>query len=122
LGQLPAQAAVAAAIEDFDPAPGQVQDCVGVPRCAGLVHPDDTRTKRHQLGAIPRVNVVFELGLFMGALGRERVFMVVQAGTDLPTDLAGIAPAQFNTDDDHINLVSALGPTTTMLEIAMDLI
>jgi predicted nucleotide-binding protein len=100
-----------------------VAECRNYDHAILVLTPDDTRTKRHQLGSIPRDNVVFELGLFMGALGRERVFMVVQAGTDLPTDLAGITPAQFNADDeDQINLVSALGPATTMLEIAMDLI
>jgi hypothetical protein len=86
-----------------------------------VLTPDDTRMKRSQKGPIPRDNVVFELGLFMGALGRERVFMVVQNGTELPTDLAGITPARFDIGED-IDLESALGPVTTMLEIAMNLI
>lgn len=86
-----------------------------------VLTPDDTRIKREREGSIPRDNVIFELGLFMGALGRERVFVVVQKGTELPTDLAGIMPAAFDPEDD-INIVSTLGPVTTMLEIAMDLI
>ncbi|MBL7253928.1 TIR domain-containing protein [Paractinoplanes lichenicola] len=86
-----------------------------------VLTPDDMRVKREQPGQVPRDNVVFELGLFMGALGRERVFMVVQEGTELPTDMAGITPATFDATD-STNLVSALGPVTTMLEISMGLI
>jgi predicted nucleotide-binding protein len=86
-----------------------------------VLTPDDTRIKRDVTGPIPRDNVIFELGLFMGALGRENVFMVVVEGTTLPTDLAGITPARFNAAEE-LNLVSALGPVTTQLEIAMDLI
>lgn len=86
-----------------------------------VLTPDDTRTKREREGSIPRDNVVFELGLFIGALGRERVYMVVQAGTELPSDLAGITPANFDMGEGDINLVSALGPSVTRLEIAMGL-
>jgi predicted nucleotide-binding protein len=86
-----------------------------------VLTPDDTRVKRAQEGPIPRDNVIFELGLFMGTLGREHVFMVVQRDTELPTDLAGVTPAIFDPKEE-INLVSALGPVTTMLEIAMGLI
>ena len=86
-----------------------------------ILTPDDTRIRRDKEGPIPRDNVIFELGLFMGALGRERVFMVVRKGTELPTDLAGILPAVFDHEEE-LNIVSTLGPITTMLEIAMDLI
>lgn len=37
----------------------------------------------------PRDNVVFELGLFMGALGRDRVFFLTD-DAELPTDLKGV--------------------------------
>jgi predicted nucleotide-binding protein len=86
-----------------------------------VLTPDDTRVKRDKEGPIPRDNVVFELGLFMGALGRDRVFMVVKDGTELPTDLAGITPAKFSGETD-INVVSTLGPVTTRLEMAMGLL
>ena len=86
-----------------------------------VLTPDDTRIKRDKEGPIPRDNVIFELGLFMGSLGRDRVFMVVKDGTELPTDLAGITPAKFSAEK-AVNIVSALGPVTTMLEIAIGLI
>lgn len=38
--------------------------------------PDDKLTARGTHHATPRDNVIFELGLFMGALGRHRTFVV----------------------------------------------
>jgi predicted nucleotide-binding protein len=54
------------------------------------------------------------------ALGRERVFLVVKKGTELPTDLAGVTSADFESGDEP-NVVAALGPATTKLELAMGL-
>ena len=54
--------------------------------------PDDvTRSRRKQTDS-PRDNVVFELGLFMGALGRRRTFVAQQRGAELkmPSDLKGL--------------------------------
>jgi predicted nucleotide-binding protein len=82
-----------------------------------VLTPDDLRLKRDELGRVPRDNVVFELGLFMGALGRESVFVVAKKGADLPSDLAGITAAIF--DGEGVNAVAALGPTCTRLAIAM---
>lgn len=54
----------------------------------------------------PRDNVVFELGLFMGRLGRDRTFAVVQRGNDLkiPTDLAGVTLADYPSTHSMNNL------------------
>ena len=41
-----------------------------------VVTPDDITINRNKKKAVPRDNVVFELGLFMGCLGRERCFIV----------------------------------------------
>ncbi len=38
---------------------------------------------REKKQAAPRDNVVFELGMFMGCLGRERCFVVNEEGADL---------------------------------------
>ena len=37
-----------------------------------------------------RQNVVFEMGFFMGKLGRDRVFLLLDKGVDKPGDLDGI--------------------------------
>ena len=83
---------------------------------------DDLVTKRGQSGNAPRDNVLFEAGLFMGALGRHRVFLVSCRDDvlDLPTDLAGITPAQFNRRPDG-NLLAAIGPVATKIRSAIEL-
>jgi len=54
---------------------------------------DDLTTTRDVQRYEPRDNVIFELGVFMGAVGRSRAFAVVVDGgagdVKLPTDLAG---------------------------------
>lgn len=64
-----------------------------------LLTPDDMIASRGRRKASPRDNVVFELGLFMGSLGRERTFLVTPRGIDLklPTDLLGLTLVQFKT-------------------------
>ncbi|MEO0424819.1 MAG: nucleotide-binding protein [Pseudomonadota bacterium] len=63
---------------------------------------DDVATSRDQAHAIPRDNVLFELGLFMGRLGRERCYFVHDKADNLklPSDLLGINPANFSLADD----------------------
>jgi hypothetical protein len=55
-----------------------------------------------------RDNVLFELGMFAGRLGRDRVFMIKPRDRELhlPSDLSGVSPSDFNDDP---NLQSALG-------------
>ncbi len=50
---------------------------------------DDVTFSRGTLKTSPRDNVIFELGLFMGALSRERTFVLVPRGVDfkVPSDL-----------------------------------
>jgi predicted nucleotide-binding protein with TIR-like domain len=64
---------------------------------------DDVITSREKEKPAPRDNVVFELGLFMGSLGRERCFIVKEKVPDLklPTDLLGIHTASFKPPADR---------------------
>jgi predicted nucleotide-binding protein len=75
-----------------------------------LLAPDDTLTRRYVTGAAPRDNVIFELGLFMGALGRDHVFMVRPRGLQLqlPSDLDGIVAATYDPPEDR-DWVDAMG-------------
>lgn len=58
---------------------------------------DDKVESRGVEKVAPRDNTVFELGLFAGAIGRERSFFAVQIGADIkvPSDLAGITSLRF---------------------------
>jgi Predicted nucleotide-binding protein containing TIR -like domain len=38
-----------------------------------------------------RQNVVFELGFFVGKLGRERVTVLYESGVERPSDIDGLA-------------------------------
>jgi hypothetical protein len=60
---------------------------------------DDLTTMRHEQRPTVRDNVVFELGLFMGKLGKARSVWVVpsvQTTPHIPTDLTGIKYLQFD--------------------------
>ena len=43
---------------------------------AFIISPDDTVISRDAENLAPRDNVIFELGLFMGVLNRQRVFLI----------------------------------------------
>jgi len=48
--------------------------------------------------ASPRDNVVFEAGLFGGALGIRRTFILHAHGSKLPTDLLGLTAIRYDPD------------------------
>jgi CRP/FNR family cyclic AMP-dependent transcriptional regulator len=69
----------------------------GADFAAFVISPDDMVLSRKDEHLAPRDNVVFELGLFMGQLARERVFLVKEHHTDvkIPSDLLGITPVTY---------------------------
>ncbi|MCK5373648.1 MAG: nucleotide-binding protein, partial [Alphaproteobacteria bacterium] len=72
--------------------------------------PDDLIKIRSQEKSAVRDNVLFELGLFVGTLGKERCFIVKPRDTDLhfPTDLLGLTPADYNGERSDGNLEAAV--------------
>ena len=48
--------------------------------------------------ASPRDNVVFEAGLFGGALGIRRTFILHANGSKLPSDLLGLTAVRYDSD------------------------
>jgi predicted nucleotide-binding protein with TIR-like domain len=88
---------------------------------AFVLAPDDIVKFRGDQTSVARDNVIFETGLFMGKLGRRKVFLVRARGTDLrlPTDLAGIAVLQYNPNRSDRNLVAALGPACNTIQETM---
>ena len=77
----------------------------------------DVATKRGSLKNIARDNVIFELGLFIGAIGAERCFMVYNRTNrpDLPTDLAGVNAVNYRVHQTG-NLISSLGSAATSIK------
>ncbi|AOE82009.1 hypothetical protein A7318_26465 [Pseudomonas lurida] len=74
--------------------------------------PDDVSVIRAKSHIVVRDNVLFELGLFIGSLTKERCFVIKPRGVDLhfPTDLLGLTPADFDgnrSDNDLTQAVNA---------------
>ena len=57
-----------------------------------ILSPDDVLTLRGESTKVPRDNVIFEMGLFIGALGRKCVFLITSDTRDakLPGDMGGV--------------------------------
>jgi predicted nucleotide-binding protein len=75
-----------------------------------IAHADDTTESRGKPWPSPRDNVVFELGLFMGRLGKQRAILMEPRddGVKLPSDLAGIVtvPYRFEKGADAAALMA----------------
>jgi hypothetical protein len=82
---------------------------------------DDLKSQRGVSVLSPRDNVVFELGLFVGGLGRDRTFMVYDRTKqpELPSDLAGIEAATFAPHASG-NLEPALGAACTRIQRSIE--
>ncbi len=72
--------------------------------------PDDVTKIRDLDAVVARDNVVFELGLFIGAIGKDRCYVVKPRGVDmhLPSDLLGMNVADYATDRPDADISSAL--------------
>lgn len=56
---------------------------------------DDFTESREKAFEAPRDNVIFEFGLFLGRLGKNRVFFLREETSKLPSDLLGISLPSF---------------------------
>jgi len=72
---------------------------------------DDAIESRGVTHIAPRDNIMFELGLFMGRLGRARTFVLYDSAKHpkLPSDLAGVSVAQYRSDRADGNFIAAVG-------------
>lgn len=62
-----------------------------------IAQPDDLVQARKEQRGAPRDNVIFEVGFFMGRLGRTRAILLEPRGEDvkLPSDLTGITTIAY---------------------------
>ncbi|MGD8595253.1 MAG: nucleotide-binding protein [Gammaproteobacteria bacterium] len=75
-----------------------------------VLAPDDKVISRETIELAPRDNVIFELGMCVGALTRMRSFLVYPRGIDIriPTDLLGLTSLTYQVGVDG-DLDAALG-------------
>lgn len=76
-----------------------------------IFSPDDVVVMRGKESPAIRDNVLFELGLFIGKLGRDRVFFVIPDGSTmhLPSDLFGVTPGRYNPEREDKSIQAATG-------------
>lgn len=79
-----------------------------------VLTPDDLRALRDEVHRSPRDNVLFELGLFLGRLGRSRTFFVRHPDAEMPSDFAGVTTADIERRTDG-NVVAAVAPACTAI-------
>lgn len=89
-----------------------------------VAQPDDITESRGKSSATARDNVIFELGMFIGRIGRQRSFLVEPRGEEakLPSDLSGITALSYKYNPNDLaaavapacnrirNIVRELGP------------
>lgn len=82
---------------------------------------DDVLIKRGTEHRAPRDNLIFELGLFTGTLGRARTFLVCPRDEplELPSDLQGVTQLDFQLQRVDDNIEAAVGPVCTRIKRAM---
>jgi uncharacterized SAM-dependent methyltransferase len=85
---------------------------------AFIFAPDDHLRIRGNEVLTTRDNVLLELGMFIGQLGRHRSFIVIATGTEkmmrIPTDLLGLTVATY----DHTSYDEKEGPATETMGTA----
>jgi hypothetical protein len=61
---------------------------------------DDLTLTNDKMVIEPRDNVILEMALFLGAMGRDKSFLLVEGGIKLPSDFNGIFMPQFDKNND----------------------
>lgn len=83
-----------------------------------IFSPDDITKIRQKRYLVARDNVIFEMGLFVGRLGKKRTLYVIPRGITnfhLPSDLIGVSPLDYESDRSDGNVQAALGAACTKI-------
>lgn len=106
----------------FRPGSGALDDLVkkssAVDFAVFVFTPDDVAIIRDEPTRVVRDNVLFELGLFIGALGKERCYIVRPRHVDmhLPSDLLGVTHVDYVPDRPDGELASALNSACKLIK------
>jgi hypothetical protein len=85
--------------------------------------PDDMVEIRQEKLSAVRDNVLLELGLFIGRLGRKRNYILMPRGQSdfrMPTDLLGLITADYDPNRQDKNLQAATGPATNQIRLQIN--
>lgn len=84
--------------------------------------PDDIASIRSRAEHVVRDNVIFEMGLFVGAIGKSRSFILKPRDIEmhLPTDLLGVTPADYDASRSDNDLVSATNRACALIKSEID--
>jgi hypothetical protein len=89
-----------------------------------IIGGEDVRKKDGVKALVPRDNVVFETGLFMGVLGRERVFVIKRDNVkiELPSDWLNLTVAPYSEPPTNtiLDWEAALRLATTRIRDAIE--
>lgn len=72
---------------------------------------DDDTLIHNETYKTVRDNIIFEYGLFTGFLGRKKTWFIIDIDTDkkhLPTDLEGINPIEYKSNNRDLNTVAGI--------------
>lgn len=83
-----------------------------------VLRADDLSTSRDEAAPVVRDNVILELGMFIGRLGRDRTFMLTPSTHPprLPSDLLGVTTAKYKDEPASFGAGRAsVGPACTKI-------
>lgn len=83
-----------------------------------ILSPDDQAKIRKKKDSIPRDNVLFEFGLFLGAIGVNRAFFIAEESVRILSDFAGITRTTYRKRE---NMVAAVGDSCNTIRKEMQI-
>jgi predicted nucleotide-binding protein len=101
---------------------GLIRNCEESKFGVFVISPDDKATIRGESLDIVRDNVILELGLFIGRLGKQKSFVIRPDQTTnlhLPTDLDGVKTARYDCSRTD-NIRAALNPACRQIANEID--